>query len=69
MDAMTQMAAYLNATHSTAQCGGWRKCKTCKAAKSRNEYRRNREAWQWRWKLRRLAEMAAVLFGDSHANH
>lgn len=57
MDAMTQMATALSAIPQTP---GERR-----AAKNRRYYAKVREMHQWRWKLRRLAEMAA-LFPAEH---
>lgn len=60
MTAMTQMVQALAAVPQTKQ--------ERRAAENRRHYLRVREAHQWRWKLRRLSELCAVLKGEDHAN-
>lgn len=60
MDAMTQMAAALAAVPQTKQ--------ELRAAKNRRHYLRVREAHQWRWKLKRLSALCAVIKGEANAN-
>lgn len=54
---MAQIAATLSARPVTKA--------ELRAAKNRRYYQRVREMHQWRWKLRRLAEVAQIITGES----
>ena len=61
MDAMTQIAGVLGSITQTPQ--------ERRKAKNRRYYEKVRDMHQWRWKLRRLAEVAALITGELHAHH
>lgn len=60
MDAMTQIATTL---------GDLRDPKAMRRAKNRRYYEKVRDMHQWRWKLRRLAELAALIPAEGEVSY